>query len=141
MHQAARQACPIRHCSSSFYSSRIFQFPSPVARLSFSSHAAEILLNSLVLVQFVHDSIDSLASGHFKAGRYEGVPPADLEAVSEAYKLFLSQSVNLGLNKEQVRLVFFRTRSRFGFSASLSCFLASLHWIGLILSYNRPLKT
>jgi hypothetical protein len=51
--------------------------------------------------QFIHEVINALTKP-FDFSLYDGVDAADLEPIVEACKLFVIQTVNLGLTKEQV---------------------------------------
>jgi hypothetical protein len=53
--------------------------------------------------QFLHDVIDSFYPAKFDASvRYSEIKPADLATIFEAFRLFITQCINLELTKDQV---------------------------------------
>jgi hypothetical protein len=51
---------------------------------------------------FVHDVINELIHGSFDNSSYSGFKPEDLQTIIEAFKIFVTQCISLGLVKEQV---------------------------------------
>mmetsp|Transcript_15130 Transcript_15130/g.16831 ORF Transcript_15130/g.16831 Transcript_15130/m.16831 type:complete len:208 (+) Transcript_15130:9-632(+) len=59
-------------------------------------------LTDVGIERFFHDTLDTFANKEFDLSRYEQFPPAQINRILEAYKLFFSRAIGLNLPLESI---------------------------------------